>query len=61
MHIASKPVNSIEQSIDTFFYSNVFFRENKEVVIGAHDLDDLENGGGQPEIYDIEQIVRVSI
>ena len=35
-------------------------REYYDVALGVHDFDDFENGG-QPEVYDIEQIIRVRI
>ena len=35
-------------------------RDRSEVVLGLHDFDDFENGG-QPEVYDIEQYIRVNI
>ena len=38
----------------------ILCREYFDVVLGAHDFDDFENGG-QPEVYDIQEIIRVSI
>ena len=38
----------------------IFCRRSRDVVLGLHDFDDFQNGG-QPEVYDIEQIVEVCI
>ena len=43
-----------------FYQLFVFWRDAYQVVLGLHDFDDFENGG-KPEIYDIEQILLVSI
>ena len=38
----------------------ILCRETVQMVLGLHDFDDFENGG-QPEIYDVEQMIRVRI
>ena len=43
-----------------FTVSTVFCSGSHEVVLGLHDFDDFDNGG-QPEVYDIDQIVVVCI
>ena len=43
------------------YYDIGIYRQDYEIVLGAHNLTDLENGGGQPEIYAIQQLVFVSI
>ena len=40
-------------------YAN-FCSGSHEVVLGVHDFDDFDNGG-QPEVYDIDQIITVCI
>ena len=38
----------------------LFFRDISEVVLGLHDFANFSNGG-QPEVFDIIETVRVSI